>query len=123
MTSHPSLSRSGAIVAVAVALAVCNAAQVQSAEAAVNCAEIIPAQAGIQPAILLDKCNGRTWQLVPTYRGYGRRAVSYVWRPLVREEAKAVPAVVMAPPVSTPPPPPPRASAKCFQFNGRTFCE
>ena len=85
-----------------------------------NCVEVVPAQPGAAPAILLDRCSGQTWQLLRSSGGrYGAR---YAWYPLNRQEgasapprttsAAAVPAAVRAP-----------ANSKCFSFNGRTFCE
>jgi hypothetical protein len=79
---------------------------------ATACVEIIAAQAGIQPTILLDKCSGRTWQLASRRSTTGR---VYVWRPLARQGddvASASPAAAAAAP-----------RGKCFTFDGRTFCE
>lgn len=111
-----------ATVAVAASvLMTASPAQAQST----SCVEVIAAQAGIQPAILVDKCSGRTWQLVPTHPR--RRGANYIWRPLQRADAPV--ASAPAPAVAAPPPapkmaqPPSAASPKCFQFNGRTFCE
>jgi hypothetical protein len=108
-------------------------AQAQSlpTSAATGCFNVIPAQAGVQPAILIDRCGGGTWQLVARHRGggMGRRHahVVYVWSPIDRGE-REVAHVSPPPPVKAPAPAaaprPPRAdSSKCFSFNGRTYCE
>ncbi len=104
----------------ALGLSVPALAQMPASPPGANCVEIVPAQPGAAPAILLDKCSGQTWQLLrSSSRRYG---VRYSWDPLSRQDA-------------APPPPPPRVSstvaappraapgAKCSSFNGRTFCE
>jgi hypothetical protein len=68
------------------------------------CFEIVAAQTGVQPAILIDKCSGRTWQLV-------RQRGAYRWTVLARDEA--APAVSAAA----------ADKSKCFTFEGRRFCE
>jgi hypothetical protein len=91
----------------------------------VSCFNVIPAQAGVQPAILLDRCSGRSWQLVATHRNSAserrRSNARYVWSPIARDEDEAAnPAqpASAAPPGSAGSQPP-----KCFEFNGRRFCE
>jgi hypothetical protein len=85
-----------------------------------SCFEIIAAQGAVQPAILLDKCSGRTWQLVRRYsRSKGRRAhVAYRWSPLSRGEVAARPAIPK-PAVARRAP----GNSKCFFFDNRKFCE
>jgi hypothetical protein len=82
------------------------------------CFEIIPAQGEIQPALLLDRCRGRTWQLVR------RGGLEFGWRPLwrggetgrvaARRPRAAEPVTASAPAGS---------KARCFTFNGRQYCE
>lgn len=106
-------------------------AQSLPSPAPVGCFNIIPAQAGVQPAILFDRCGGGTWQLVARHRGgsLGRRRahVVYVWSPIdrgEREVAHVAPAPLVKPSAPAAVPRPPRAdSSKCFTFNGRTYCE
>ena len=78
------------------------------AYAQASCFEVIAAQAGVQPAIMIDKCSGRTWQLV---RGRGGAPGAYRWTALPREEG--APAVSAAA----------ADKGKCFTFEGRKFCE
>ena len=108
--------------AVALSLGAGAAAQAQTAPTppGANCVEVVPAQPGAAPAILLDRCSGQTWQLLRS--SGGRYGVRYAWYPLIRQEggaappratsAAAAPAAIRAP-----------ANSKCFSFNGRTFCE
>jgi hypothetical protein len=97
-------------------------AQAPSAPTAENapCFNVVPAQADVQPAILVDRCSGRSWQLVPRHRASRHRAV-YVWRPIIRGEGQparsARPASIAAPVSGG------TGNAKCFMFTGRTFCE
>ena len=93
------------------------------------CYNIVPAQSGAQPAILLDRCSGRTWQLLSRYRGgasaHRRTHLVYVWSPIDRSErevARAEPPAPARVPAAAPAPAA-RGNAKCFVFNGRTFCE
>jgi len=74
------------------------------------CFEIIAARAGVQPAILIDKCSGRTWQLA---RRSGAHA-AYRWTALPRDDG--APAASSAPPAVA-------DTGKCFTFEGRKFCE
>ncbi len=85
-----------------------------------SCFEIIAAQGAAQPAILLDKCSGRTWQLVRHWKhSKGRRArVSYRWNPLSRSDVAGPPAIPK-PAVARRAP----NSSKCFIFDNRKFCE
>jgi len=78
-----------------------------------SCFAVIPAQAGVQPAILIDKCGGRTWQLT---RGRGART-SYRWAALPRDDGTRAPALSAVGPA------PAAATGKCFTFEGRKFCE
>jgi hypothetical protein len=88
---------------VAVLLFVCAAGSAQG-ETPGACFEIIAAQAGVQPPILIDKCSGRTWQLV-------RQRGTYRWTVLPRDgSAPAVSAAAAE-------------AGKCFTFEGRKFCE
>jgi hypothetical protein len=75
------------------------------ADAPSACFEIVPAQPGAQPAILIDKCSGRTWQLA-----HGRHG-TFRWIALPGHENEPVAAV------------PATATGKCFAFDGRKFCE
>ena len=95
-----------------------------------GCFNIVPAQPGTQPAILLDRCSGRTWQLLVRYRGGGsarrRSHVVYVWSPIDRSEShveRAAPPEPAPAARSSPPASAAHGNAKCFQFSGRTFCE
>ncbi len=109
-------SAAAALIAVA---APSGPARAQTAlPAGASCVEIVPAQPGAAPAILLDKCSGKTWQL---QREWTRRHSVYVWRPLVRQDVEAP--VQRPTPVAAAPARAPAASGKCFSFNGRTFCE
>ena len=107
--------------AVALSLGAGDPAQAQTAPPppGASCVEVVPAVSGAAPAIMLDKCSGQTWQLLRSSGGrYGAR---YAWYPLTRQDA----AVARPPRVSSTVAAPPRAApgAKCFSFNGRTFCE
>jgi hypothetical protein len=86
-----------------------------------SCVEVIPAQPGAAPAILLDRCSGQTWQLVRSYAG--RHGVRYAWHPLLRQEAAAAPQKASAVAAPARPKAPAAGNSKCFSFNGRTFCE
>jgi hypothetical protein len=95
---------------VAVALTVLLAAVVPArAQTPGACFEVIAAQAGVQPAILVDKCSGRTWQLIKSRRG------AYRWTALSRDAGDGAPPVSAAAPST--------GGAKCFTFEGRKFCE
>lgn len=90
------------------------------AQSSAPCYSVIAAQPGVQPAILLDSCSGRTWQLVATRRNgaseHRRSNARYVWSPIARDEDEAAhPAAPAASAVGEPP--------KCFEFDGRRFCE
>jgi hypothetical protein len=86
-----------------------------------GCVEVIPAQAGAAPAILLDRCSGQTWQLVRSYAG--RHGTRYAWHPLLRQEGAAATPQKSAVAVPARPKAPAASNSKCFSFNGRTFCE
>jgi hypothetical protein len=109
------------------AAAVSGAAHAQSAPRppAGHCYEIVPAQGDAQPAILLDRCRGRTWQLVrtqPHAAGDNAGGFQYRWTALGRDEAAKVRRVASTRRVGAPK----AANAdrrKCFTFDGRTFCE
>jgi hypothetical protein len=92
-----------------------------------GCYNIVPAQAGAQPAILLDRCSGRTWQLLSRYRGgasaHRRTHLVYVWSPIDRSEREVARAEPPARAPAAAPAPAARGNSKCFVFNGRTFCE
>jgi hypothetical protein len=84
-------------------LALCGApAQAQTPA----CFEVVAARAGVQPAILVDKCSGRTWQLARP-----RGGSAYRWVVLPRNGS--APAASAAP----------ADTGKCFTFEGRKFCE
>src|SRR5262249_50577971 len=78
------------------------------AQAPHSCFEIVPAQAGVQPAILIDKCSGRTWQLARGRRG------AFRWTGLSRDDGATATAAATAPATG---------ASKCFTFEGRKFCE
>lgn len=114
------------------AVADCAKAQSLPAAAQPGCYNIVPAQPGSQPAILIDRCSGRTWQLLSRYHGGGsarrRSHIVYVWSPIDRSESRveraAPPEPAPAPAArSNAPASAAHGNAKCFQFNGRTFCE
>ena len=86
-----------------------------------GCVEVIPAQAGAAPAILLDRCSGQTWQLVRSYAG--RHGTRYAWHPLLRQDGVAATPQKAAVAVPARPKAPAASNSKCFSFNGRTFCE
>jgi hypothetical protein len=91
------------------------------------CFEIVPAVARTAPALLVDKCLGRTWQLVPSHRVRGSRtgALVYRWRALVRPDG-AAPAVSFPAarrPVAAKPVAATGVGRRCFTFDGRKFCE
>ena len=95
------------------------------APSSASCYTVIAAQPGVQPAILLDSCSGRSWQLIAMHRnGASERRRSnarYVWSPIGRDEDEAAHSAMPAsdaPPASVGGEPP-----KCFQFDGRRFCE
>ncbi len=118
------LAKFVAAAALAAGMGLCNPAQAQTASTppAANCIEVIAAQPGASPAIMLDKCSGQTWQLLRS--SSGRHGVRYSWYPLTRQDAGAVPPRATsagAPAVSRKPAT--AANNKCFSFNGRTFCE
>jgi hypothetical protein len=87
------------------------------------CFDITPAQArpSLTCVILLNRCNGEAWLLVRTHETTQRLQTSgflYRWRPIAidrAEEGNQVP--------PRPVPEIPNASAKCFIFDGRQFCE
>jgi hypothetical protein len=94
-------------------IACCGPAGAQAANGL--CFEIIPAQGESQPAILLDRCSGQTWQLIRR----GRKA-AFHWISLGRG-ARAEPEITIRNPA-------PAAvtgdgKSKCFTFNGRQYCE
>ena len=115
------------------ASALAGGAQAQSLPSAAQpgCYNIVPAQPGAQPAILIDRCSGQTWQLLSRYGGGSARRrshVVYVWSPIGQSETQ----VERTAPLRPAPAPAARGdapasaahgNAKCFQFNGRTFCE
>jgi hypothetical protein len=90
----------------ALAVSIDSAARAE-AQASMTCFEVVPAQAGVQPAILIDRCSGRTWQLVRRAHAGG-----YRWRALSRDGGHPAPAAAPA-----------TGEAKCFTFEGRKFCE
>lgn len=95
-------------------LAVAHPAQAQSLPAAesASCFNVVAAQPPLQPAILVDRCSGRTWLLIRRGR-HGR----FAWNPIARHDVQAErPAPKPAAAAAT-------GSAKCFSFQGRTFCE
>jgi len=95
----------GATVALAALLVALVPARAQTPGA---CFEVVAAQAGVQPAILIDKCSGRTWQLIKSRRG------AYRWTVLSRDNGAPPVSVSAAPATGT---------SKCFSFEGRKFCE
>jgi hypothetical protein len=98
------------------------------------CFEVIAPQGGMKSPLLLDKCSGSTWQLVPSHRVGGWRSgtLVYRWRPLARPDGVAeTPArsstVAVRPAPARPavarPAAAPSDGRRCFTFDGRRFCE
>jgi hypothetical protein len=85
------------------------------------CFEIIAPQPNAQPRspVLLNKCTGDTWLLVPRQ---GRRARGYHWVRLALGEPAAT-ATPAKPRTAAPPVAATAGAQKCFVFNGRRFCE
>ena len=100
------------------------------------CFEVIAPQGGMKSPLLLDKCSGRTWQLVPSHRVGGWRSgtLVYRWKALARPDGVAetpAPArsstVAARPTAARPavarPAAAPSDGRRCFTFDGRRFCE
>jgi hypothetical protein len=112
------------ICLIVVAAACCGgAAHAQSARLpGGHCYEIIPAQGDAQPAILLDRCRGRTWQLVRSGTGDTASNVDFRWMPLGRDETSPPRRAASAQRTAAPKVPVDERR-KCFTFDGRKFCE
>jgi hypothetical protein len=83
------------------------------------CFELFPAVGQASPALLLDKCSGRTWHLVRSRIGSGRAtSVVYRWREIAQTEPDAAAGAAQPQAARRP-----AARGNCFAFNGRTFCE
>jgi len=95
----------GVAVVLASLLAAAAPAQAQTPGA---CFEVVAAQAGVQPAILVDKCSGKTWQLIKGRRG------AYRWTALSHDDGAPAASAAAAPATG---------AGKCFTFEGRKFCE
>ena len=98
-------------------------AQSETERLAVACFEVTLAQTkpSLTDVMLLNRCSGETWLLVRTHKTDQLPQTSgfvYRWRPIAidrAEEGNQVP--------PRPVPEIPKASAKCFIFDGRQFCE
>ena len=115
-----------AMIAMVIGLAHHASAQTSPpAPSAASCYSVIAAQPGVQPTILLDRCSGRTWQLIATHRNGAsedqRSNGRYIWSPIARDEDEAAHSAL--PPPAAPPATDGVQPPKCFEFDGRRFCE
>jgi hypothetical protein len=113
------------LAALAIELASTPASAQQSEPRLGLCFDIIPARQNLRPegAFLLNRCTGQTWLLtrIDPARARNPAAVGYRWSLLAADDVEMT--RPSPPPEARVPVPAHPSTEKCFNFQGRQFCE
>jgi hypothetical protein len=118
------LSRALAVVPILVSVAALRPAAAAEGPSGA-CFDVVAGQVPGEAAgaILLNRCNGRTWILTQIRSASADEQPTYRWSPIAGGDNPPVAASPPAPPKRHAAAPVEQRSGKCFTFQGRQYCE